>query len=291
MVKIIMLNILVTGSNGQLGSELRDLESQHPNFKFNFVDRSTFDLSDLNKIDHFFNNHSFDFIINCAAYTAVDKAESEKDLANAINNLAVEKLARIAKEKNIGLVHISTDYVFDGKHFRAYTETDQTNPISVYGKTKRLGEEAILKIAPAKTVILRTSWVYSSHGNNFVKTMIRLGKERGNLGVIFDQVGTPTYAKDLAKVILDIIPHLKNTHPEIYHFSNEGAASWFDFAKAIFDMSEIPCNVKALTTEEYPTTAVRPFNSHLCKSKIKKHFNIDVPYWRDSLSECLSLLK
>lgn len=286
-----MHKVLVTGSNGQLGCELKDISSSYPQLNLTFVDRSHFDLSNIDTIDNFFSTNHFDFIINCAAYTAVDRAEKEKELANTINHLAVKKLAEVAKNKNIGLIHLSTDYVFDGLHFRAYNETDKTNPISIYGKTKLAGEKAILNTAPLNTVILRTSWLYSSYGNNFVKTMIRLGEERGNLGVIFDQIGTPTYAKDLARTILDILPHVKNSNPEIYHYSNEGAASWYDFAKAIFEISGISCNVKALTTEEYPTIAARPFNSHLNKKKIKSQFTLEIPYWRDSLTECLKKLK
>jgi dTDP-4-dehydrorhamnose reductase len=199
-------------------------------------------------------------------------------------------MAKIAKKKNITLIHISTDYVFDGKNHRPYIESDLTDPQGVYGQTKYDGEKAILSVAPANTIIIRTSWIYSSFGNNFVKTMLRLGKERDTLGVIFDQVGTPTYARDLAKMILDILPQIKNSTPEVYHYSNEGATSWYDFAKAIFELSNVACQINPITTDQYPTPAKRPHYSLLNKSKIKNDFEITIPYWRDSLKECLKTL-
>lgn len=282
-----MSKILITGENGQLGSELKELSSSYPQYDFTFVDRNTLDLSNLCKLEDYFDNQTFDTIINCAAYTAVDNAESEVDHANTINHRAVSLLAKIAKKKNIILVHISTDYVFDGQNYRPYLETDPTDPQGVYGRTKRDGENTILSVAPANSIIIRTSWVYSSFGNNFVKTMLRLGKERESLGVIFDQVGTPTYARDLAKTILDILPQIKNDSPEIYHYSNEGAISWYDFAQAIFELSNIQCNINPITTDQYPTPAVRPHYSLLNKAKIKNDFKISIPYWRDALKECL----
>ena len=284
--------IPVTGANGQLGSELRSLTLEHQE-RFTFVDRATLDLSSKQAITTYFESNDFDVIINCAAYTAVDKAETDETMAYAINHKAVETLAHIAKAKGIQLIQISTDYVFDGSHFKPYVENDPTNPQSVYGASKLAGEEAILNINPNNAIIIRTSWVYSSFGNNFVKTMLRLGRERESLGVIFDQVGTPTYARDLAQAILNII---KNQRPnsqnsvEIYHYSNEGVCSWYDFAKAIFELSDIECKVNAIETKEYPTPATRPHYSLLNKSKIKKEYNIDIPYWKDSLKECLSLL-
>jgi dTDP-4-dehydrorhamnose reductase len=199
-------------------------------------------------------------------------------------------LAKIAKKKNISLIHISTDYVFDGKNYRPYIETDSTDPQGVYGRTKRDGEDAILAIAPVNSIIIRTSWVYSSFGNNFVKTMLRLGKEHDSLGVIFDQVGTPTYARDLAKTILEVLPQIKNESPEIYHYSNEGVASWYDFAQAIFELTSISCQVNPITTDQYPTPATRPHYSLLNKSKVKNDFGIIIPYWKDSLNECLQKL-
>jgi dTDP-4-dehydrorhamnose reductase len=287
---ISMPNILVTGANGQLGSEIHTLSSSYPQYNFTFADRSTLDLSNLCTMEDYFEDKTFDTIINCAAYTAVDKAESESDLANTINHRFVSMLSKIAKKKNISLIHMSTDYVFDGKSHRPYIETDPTDPQGVYGRTKCDGEKAILETAPANCIIIRTSWVYSSFGNNFVQTMLRLGKERDTLGVIFDQVGTPTYARNLAQAILDILPQISNTTPEIYHYSNEGAVSWYDFAKAIFELSGIECNVNPITTDQYPTPASRPHYSLLNKSKIKNDFGITIPYWRDSLKECLNTL-
>ena len=286
-------SILVTGSNGQLGSELRELSVLHPDDMFTFIARNELDLSNATAIQTWFLDKTFDVIINCAAYTAVDKAESEPDLAGAINGAAVATLARIAKEKNISLIHISTDYVFGGKNFKPYCETDPTDPQGVYGKTKLEGERAMLSINPEKSLIIRTSWVYSSFGNNFVKTMLRLGQERAELGVIYDQVGTPTSARDLAGTILAIIQHPKfstQKTTEIYHFSNEGVCSWYDFAIAIFELSAIPCHVNPIETKDYPTPAKRPHYSLLNKAKIKNTFDLTIPYWKDSLQDCLAVL-
>lgn len=285
-----MTKILVLGSSGQVGSELHKLSSLYPQYNFTFADRGILNLNNLHDISEYFSNKTFDTIVNCAAYTAVDKAESDREMADTINHRAVEIIAKIAKIKNISLIHISTDYVFNGKNFQAYVETDPTDPINFYGKTKHLGEEAILNIAPSRAIIIRTSWVYSSFGNNFVKTMLRLGNERESLKIIFDQVGTPTFAKDLAQLILNIIPKIKNEGPAIYHYSNEGVASWYDFAKEIFDISKLNCKVSPITTLEYPTPAARPYFSLLNKNKIKKEFEIEIPYWKNSLAECLTLL-
>jgi dTDP-4-dehydrorhamnose reductase len=285
-----MSKILVTGKNGQLGSELHTIHSAYPQHEFTFVDRAALDLSNLCILEDYFEDKTFNIIINCAAYTAVDYAESDEELANTINHRAVSMLAKIAKKKNISLIHVSTDYVFDGKNYRPYIETDPTDPQGVYGRTKCDGENAILDVAPANTIIIRTSWVYSTFGNNFVKTMLRLGKERDSLGVIFDQVGTPTYARDLAKTILDIAPNINNTTPEIYHYSNEGAISWYDFTQAIFELSNIKCNVNPITTDQYPTPASRPHYSLLNKAKIKNDFGITIPYWKQSLTECIEHL-
>lgn len=283
-----MSNILITGANGQLGSEIHALSASYPQHHFTFVERSAFDLGNLCKMEDFFETHAFDALINCGAYTAVDKAQSDEAMANTLNHRSVSLLAKIAKKQKMTFIHISTDYVFDGKNHRPYLETDPTDPQGVYGKTKRDGENAILAVNAPNTVIIRTSWVYSSFGNNFVKTMLRLGGERESLGVIFDQVGTPTYARDLAQVILDILPTITNTSPEIYHYSNEGAASWYDFAQAIFELSSIHCTVNPITTDQYPTPAVRPHYSLLDKTKIKNDFGITIPYWRESLKHCLA---
>jgi len=282
-------NILVTGSNGQLGSEIRELS---PLFEYNFffTQRDSLDISKLDELQEYVEQNKIDVIVNCAAYTAVDKAESDEEAADIVNHLAVQKLAQISKENDIKLIHISTDYVFDGANFKPYVEEDITSPNGVYGKTKLDGEKAMLEINPENSIIIRTSWVYSSYGANFVKTMIRLGKEKESLGVIFDQVGTPTYARDLAKAILEIIPKIKNQNVEIHNYSNEGVLSWFDFAKEIMRMAKLECKVNPIETKEYPTPAKRPHYSLLNKAKIKKEFDIAIPYWKDSLDECLKKL-
>ncbi len=284
-----MTNILVTGSKGQVGSELQAL-SKNYEYNFFFTDRSTLDITNLSNINDFINTNAIEVIINCAAYTAVDKAEEDIKASEEVNTKSVEKLSLIAKEKNIKLIHISTDYVFNGENFKPYTEDDITNPNGVYGTTKLAGERVMQEINPTDSIIIRTSWVYSSFGANFVKTMLRLGKERDSLGVIYDQVGTPTYARDLAKTILDIIPNIKNKQVSIYNYSNEGVLSWYDFSKEIMRMAKIDCQINPIETKEYPTPAKRPHYSLLNKAKIKKEFNITIPYWKDSLDECLKTL-
>jgi dTDP-4-dehydrorhamnose reductase len=279
-----MSNVLVTGSNGQLGSEIRELSEGDTFF---FTDSSSLDISELELVKKFIKEKEIDVIINCAAYTAVDKAEEDEKQADKINHVAVKNLAQISKDNDIKLIHVSTDYVFDGKNYKPYCEDDTTNPNSVYGTTKLAGENALKDIAPENSIIIRISWVYSSYGNNFVKTMIKLGKSKDELGVIYDQVGTPTYARDLAKVILDIYPKLENEKPEIYHYTNEGVLSWYDFAKEIMKMAKLPCKVNPIETKEYPTPAKRPHFSLLNKAKIKDTFGVEAPYWKDSLSECL----
>jgi dTDP-4-dehydrorhamnose reductase len=282
-------NILVTGSNGQLGSEIKELSSNY-DYTFFFTDRSNIDITNKEDIKNFCESNSINAIINCAAYTAVDKAEEDEVNADLVNRKAVKKLALVSKELNIKLIHISTDYVFDGKAFKPYCEEYQTNPQGVYGKTKLDGENEMININPINSIIIRTSWVYSFYGNNFVKTMLRLGKERDELGVIFDQVGTPTYAKDLAQTILDILPQINNTKVEIYNYSNEGVLSWYDFAKEIMKMAKIDCTINPIETFQYPTPAKRPHFSILNKKKIKETFNLEVPYWKDGLDDCLKRL-
>ncbi len=281
-----MNNILVTGANGQVGSEIRELSS-HYQYKFYFTDKKQLDITNLQDIRTYIIDNNIDTIINCAAYTAVDKAETEQELANKINHLSVKNLAILSNEFTIKLIHISTDYVFDGRNFKPYNEDDSTNPNSVYGQTKLDGENAILDSNLKDSIIIRTSWVYSSFGNNFVKTMLKLGKEKDELGVIFDLVGTPNYARDLAKTILDIIPKIQNSELEIYHYSNEGAISWYDFAKEIIKMAKLDCKIDPIETFQYPTPAKRPHYSLLNKSKIKKDFDITIPYWKDSLKKML----
>ena len=286
--------ILVTGANGQLGSELRELSAYFPDYEFTFITRHELDLSDSSAINAWFANKSFDVIINCAAYTAVDKAETEADLAFAINANAVEILAQIARQQGISMLHISTDYVFAGDSCKPYQETDATCPQGVYGQSKLDGELAMRAINPDRSVIIRTSWVYSRFGNNFVKTIVRLGKGRKELSVIYDQVGTPTSAKDLALVLLMIIqsPQLQAQQgTEIYHYSNEGVCSWYDFAIAIFKAAPIRCKAIPIETKDYPTPAKRPHYSLLNKAKIKNTFDLTIPYWRDSLPQCLEYIK
>jgi dTDP-4-dehydrorhamnose reductase len=284
-----MTNILVTGSNGQVGSELRELSSEYK-YNFFFTDRTTLDITDNKAVKEFIETNSINTIINAAAHTAVDQAEEDEANADKINHLAVKNLAEIAKDKNIKLIHISTDYVYDGTNFKPYNEEDTTNPNGVYGATKLAGEIAMRNINPSNSIIIRTSWVYSSFGANFVKTMLRLGKERDSIGVIFDQVGTPTYARDLARAILEILPNIKNEKVELYHYSNEGVLSWYDFAKEIMRMAKLNCQINPIETKEYPTPCARPHYSLLNKSKIKKEFTLNIPYWKDSLDECLKIM-
>ncbi len=290
-----MHKILVTGANGQLGKSLQTEASNHPQYSVVFADRKALDLSEAKSIDAYFEQNKFDIIINCAAHTAVDKAESEPELANAINHLAVKKLAEVAKQQSSKLIHISTDYVFNGQQHRPYIETDEVDPQGVYGATKLAGEQAVLQSMTEDALIIRTSWVYSEFSNNFVKTMLKLGTERGSLGVIYDQVGTPTYAGDLAKVIMRIVGHKSFSKSvftsQIYHYSNEGVCSWYDFAKAIFEYENIQCDVSAIETKDYPTPAKRPHYSVLNKAKIKQTYTIDIPYWKDALQRCLCALK
>ena len=284
-----MLNILITGSNGQLGSEIKAISLNY-SYNFFFTDRNNIDITSKDNIKTFCETNNINVIINCAAYTAVDKAETDQINADLVNRKAVKKLALVSKELDIKLVHISTDYVFDGKAFKPYKEEFQTNPQGIYGKTKLDGENEMRDINPKNSIIIRTSWVYSSFGNNFVKTMLRLGREKESLGVIFDQVGTPTYARDLAKVILDIIPQINNERIEIYNYSNEGVLSWYDFAKEIMRMAKLDCKINPIETFQYPTPCARPHFSLLNKTKIKTTFNIEIPYWKDSLDECLRIM-
>lgn len=292
-------NVLVTGASGQLGSELRYLfeadQDKKSDLKLNnnlnliFVTRKELDIQDSDSIAEFCKNQQINVIVNCAAYTAVDKAESEPDQADAINHLAVKNLAQISKYQGISLIHISTDYVFDGTNHKPYKETDKTSPQSVYGKTKLDGELAMQAISPGNSIIIRTSWVYSEFGNNFVKTMMRLGQERDELSVVCDQVGSPTNARDLASAILQIIPQLNNKDVETYHYSNAGVCSWYDFAKAIFEIKKIDCKVNPIPSEAYPMPAKRPYYSVLDKARLSNAYAIEVDHWYESLVTALQI--
>ncbi len=282
------MRILVTGCNGQLGNEIQLLEMTNPQHSYFNTDVAELDITNEAAIESFVNENAIDGIINCAAYTAVDKAEENQALCHLLNAVAPGYLAAAIEKRGGWIIQISTDYVFDGTNHTPYVETDPVCPNSVYGRTKLAGEEAAQK-ACAKTMIIRTAWLYSQFGNNFVKTMIRLGKEKPELGVIFDQIGTPTYARDLAVAIFEAVN--KGIIPDIYHFSNEGVISWYDFTKAIHRIAGInTCHVRPLHTAEYPTPASRPHYSVLDKTKIKHTYGLEIPYWEDSLAECISKL-
>lgn len=288
------MKVLVTGANGQLGSEIRAKAINFSGFEFLFTDIDELDLTDFETVKAFCDREKPAYIINCAAYTAVDVAETDKELATLINTKVPAFLGKVAKAIDCKIIHISTDYVFDGLSCSPYIESDLVDPDSAYGKTKLNGEIALVKEDP-KAIIIRTSWLYSSYGKNFVKTMLKLGQERDELNVVCDQVGTPTYAGDLADAILAII--VKSAAESdawksgIYHYSNEGVCSWYDFAKAIHEIGDVSCNVHPIPTEEYPTPAKRPAYSVLNKSKIKRNFGITIPYWRDSLKVCVEKLQ
>lgn len=279
------MNILITGCNGQLGNELQLLEPSHPNHIFYNTDVAELDITNQQAIETFIDTNHIEGIVNCAAYTAVDKAEDNEELCTLLNAEAPAYLAAAIGRRKGWMIQISTDYVFDGTQHTPYTEEADTCPNSVYGKTKLVGEFNVQKFCP-QSMIIRTAWLYSSFGNNFVKTMIRLGKEKPELGVIFDQIGTPTYARDLAVAIFTAIE--KGIVPGIYHFSNEGVISWYDFTKAIHRIAGITsCHVRPLHTSEYPTPAKRPHYSVLDKSKIKNIYGIEIPYWETSLQDCI----
>ncbi|MDR1738239.1 MAG: dTDP-4-dehydrorhamnose reductase [Candidatus Symbiothrix sp.] len=286
-------NILITGSRGQLGSELSELFGKYPDYRFFATDIAELDLTDKSAIQRFIEENRIDFIVNCAAYTAVDKAEDDVDLCYKINRDAVRNLAEAAQGRAC-IIHVSTDYVFDGKNDRPYLESDPTDPQSVYGASKRAGEEILTTLCPESSIIIRTAWLYSIYGNNFVKTMIRLGKERSELNVVADQQGTPTYAADLAQAIMQIIDYTIRRqvfHAGIYHFTDEGATNWFEFTREIHRLAGVSaCVVHPIPTAQYPTKATRPMYSILDKTKIKQTFGIDIPDWKTSLKTCIQLL-
>ncbi len=284
------MTILITGANGQVGRELQALSAEFPTLKLTPIDRGELDISDPEAIARFCNTTDFDVCINCAAYTAVDKAEQEKDLAFAINAHAPGHLAAACLAKGAQLIHYSSDYVYHNQENRPLQETDATTPRGVYAQSKLEGDLKVLAAHP-EALVFRTSWVYSSFGHNFVKTMLRLGAERDSLRVVNDQIGSPTYARDIARMTLELIRSGQATqHSGIFNYSNEGVCSWYDFAQAIFELSGVKCKVEATPSTEYPTPAARPHYSVLDKGKYKAAFGIDIPYWRDSLGACLRLL-
>ena len=285
-----LFTILVTGTNSQLGNELQVIAPQFPYCQFLFVTKAELNITNFNSIIKYFRGHSIDYCINCAAYTAVDKAETENDQAFLINADAVAILAKICSKNNTQLIHISTDYVFDGTSDKPYNETDKTCPVSIYGLSKLQGEELAMQHCPS-AIIIRTSWLYSSFKNNFVKTMLRLMKEKESINVVNDQLGCPTYAADLAMAIMQIIKSKKSKeNPGIYHYTNTGITNWYEFAVAIKNLTGSKCAVNPITTAQYPTAAKRPAWSVLDTTKIKETFALDIPGWEDSLQKCTALI-
>jgi dTDP-4-dehydrorhamnose reductase len=290
-----MKHILITGANGQLGREFQAIASEYTSIKFLFATRDTLNIGDKDAIETYFHQNQIDICVNCAAYTAVDKAESEEKEAFAINAEAVRSLAAICQYQGIPIIQISTDYVYHSAQNIPFREDDEPNPQGVYAKSKFLGEYCAFE-QNTKALVIRTSWVYSSFGHNFVKTMLRLAAERSSLNVVFDQIGTPTYARDLAKAILHIIHHMERKGKDweevsgVYNYSNEGVTSWYDFAHEIFCLKQLQCKVLPIETSQYPTPAKRPPFSLMNKQSIKETFELDIPHWKDSLKEMLSLI-
>ncbi len=283
-----MQTVLVTGSKGQLGNEVQVLAYSYPQFEFIFTDVEELDICNREAVENYFAERKIDVLLNCAAYTAVDKAEEDVELCYRINEKAVGILGEVAAQYGTKMVHVSTDYVFDGTNYMPYTEDRPVCPATVYGKSKLAGEQLLMDVCPA-AVIVRTSWLYSSFGNNFVKTMIKLGRERDSLNVIFDQVGTPTYAADLADALLQVISADKFISG-VYHYSNEGVCSWYDFTIAIHQMAGIECRVLPIESKDYPAKTPRPHYSVLNKKKIKSNYNIQIPHWEDGLRRCMAIL-
>lgn len=282
------MKILITGANGQLGTELHEiLEREFPGQTL-YTDVQELDLTNAKAVDSYVANNEITHIVNCAAYTAVDRAEEEKMLCAAVNTDAVKNLAMAADANGAKIIHISTDYVFDGTNHRPYRESDKVNPISQYGTTKRKGETLLLALAP-QAIIIRTAWLYSAHGNNFVKTMLRLADSQPEIKVVCDQIGTPTFARDLARAVVKVLQSHQWV-PGIYHFTDEGAASWYDFAKAIFRIADKDVKVTPIPTEDYPTPASRPSYSILDRTRIKATYGIEIPHWEEALADCLRQL-
>ena len=283
------MKLLITGAYGQLGNEMRVALERYPHLEFIFTDVDTLDITDKNAVDAFVALHKPNVLINCAAYTAVDKAEDDLALCYKINCDAVRNLGEVAQAHGMTVIHVSTDYVFDGTNHIPYTEDMAVSPTNVYGKSKLAGERELRRVCPG-AIIIRTSWLYSGFGNNFVKTMLKLGNERSQLKVIFDQIGTPTYAADLADAMLQIIDSGKFV-PGIYHFSNEGVCSWYDFTKMIFKLAHVECEVLPIESKDYAVRTPRPHYSVLNKSKLKSTYNQAIPYWMDGLERCLHVLQ
>lgn len=283
------MNILITGANGQLGNEMRVAAEKHSQHQYIYTDIDTLDITDKAALIDFAKKNQVNMIVNCAAYTAVDKAEDDEATALKINADAVRNLGETASEVGAKIIHISTDYVFDGKNYKPYTETDAVCPAGAYGRTKLAGENILQKVCP-QAVIIRTAWLYSSFGNNFVKTMIRLGKERDSLHVVFDQVGSPTYAADLATAVFAVIEADK-WEAGIFHFTDEGVCSWYDFTIAIHRLANVQCRVSPIESSEYPARTPRPHYSVLNKAKIKKTYGMSIPHWESSLEKCIALLQ
>ena len=286
-----MKRILITGANGQLGSELKKISSHYSSFAFDYVDIDMLDLTQYQAVGHYFYENNFDCIINCAGYTAVDKAETEPEKAFLVNAGVPGILQEMAGKSHCRLIHISTDYVFDGRACLPYVETDPVSPQSVYAKSKLAGEQEVLK-SPGN-IIVRTSWLYSAQGTNFLKTMLRLGKERESLNVVFDQIGTPTSAADLAHVLLKICSQTElngDKNGGIYHYSNEGVCSWYDFALEIMELADLKCKIFPITSDQYPSPVKRPSYSVLNKAKIKATFGLEIPHWRKSLEKIVKSL-
>lgn len=285
-----MHKLLITGCRGQLGSELQDIADDYESLDFLFTDYDELDITDRKAVRNYIEEHEVDCVVNCAAYTAVDKAESEPEKCELLNDIAPGYLAEAIASRGGSMIQISTDYVFDGQGHIPYREDMLTAPQSVYGRTKLAGEEKVVRNCPGAMVI-RTAWLYSSYGKNFVKTMLRLAKERSEIGVVADQIGTPTYAHDLARAICAIAE--RGIVPGIYHFTNEGVCSWYDLTKTIFRLEGIDaddCRVRPLRTDEYPSAAARPHYSVLDKSKIKQTYGLDIRWWEDALKSCLKKL-
>jgi len=284
------MKILIIGGEGQLGSSLTKLIENENFAQFQITTIAQLDLSKEENIESFFKGNNFDYVVNCTAYTAVDKAENDQVTARLINAKAIQWIGRYAKLKKAGVIHISTDYVFSGESNLPLTTKDTVNPNSVYGLTKAEGEHLLMQ-ENEKSVIIRTSWLYSEYGNNFLKTMLKLGAEKDEIKVVFDQIGTPTYASDLASTILQILKTVTSDSnlfaPGIYHYSNEGVCSWYDFAQMIFKLANLNCKIEAVSSDQFPTLAKRPAYSVMDKTKIKKQFNIAIPFWVDSLEKCL----